>query len=59
MNLKEMYTDFLEKGELQTFMPTSTGVWEKDKTEFIEIYNILAKSATDINNFEEEMEEEI
>lgn len=54
MNLKQLYDDFLEKGELQTLMPTSTGIWEKDKIEFTEVYLLLTTSATETEDEYEE-----
>lgn len=57
MNIQQMYNNFLEKGELQTLMPTSTGIWEKDKAEFREVYTLLYESVIEDNN-EEEYEED-
>jgi len=56
MTLKQMYDDFLEKGELSSLAPTLTGDWEKDKREFKEIYTLLYKS---FMGEEEDEEEEV
>jgi hypothetical protein len=47
MNISSVYEQFKESGELYELLPTSTGVWEKDKEEFKEIYQEIIKAILD------------
>jgi hypothetical protein len=57
MNLQQLYNDFLESTDKELFeiMPNATGIWEKDKKEFIEIHKHLVLDISD--EFEEEEDE--
>lgn len=37
MQIREVYNNFLESGELFELLPNATGVWEKDKRAFQEL----------------------
>lgn len=37
MQIREVYNNFLESGELFELIPNATGVWEKDKRIFQEL----------------------
>lgn len=53
-NLRDLYDTFLDSGELETIMPGSTGIWEKDKTLFQSIYKNLDESLLDLEIDEDE-----
>lgn len=58
MKLKQIYNEFLHKGELKEILPDSTGIWEEDAAKFKEAYGEITEAFLDLPDDVLEIEDE-